>query len=76
MHIHMRRQCALCLQELSTERLDEYWYRLLTSYAQLQTFTPLLHPDAVPLEQALTNRYPFTPEQRTCRICKRLPNPT
>jgi hypothetical protein len=43
---------------------------LLTQYSRLQTFTPTLHPDATPLEDAL-----MRPEkvikfsQRTCNIC-------
>ncbi|GAB4819248.1 hypothetical protein N2152v2_006294 [Parachlorella kessleri] len=59
---------------LTPDHVQRYWYRLLTRYAQLQGFQPRLHPDAVPLEEAMVSRRWIPHDRRTCpRGCRSFP---
>lgn len=58
---------------LKPNNVLEYWYRLLLAYAELQTFTPSVHPDAMTLASSILGNAqelerPF--EERTCNICR------
>jgi hypothetical protein len=65
-----RAAAELVARELTPDTVQEYWYRLLTQYAALQDFTPRVHADAVPLEEALVARAALDPALRTCPHCR------
>lgn len=46
-----------------------YWKRLLEAYAALQRFQPSLHPQAVPIEEALLRRRSIAWWERECKVC-------
>ena len=57
---------------LTPSNVMEYWFRLMTAYSDLQTFSPTLHPDALPLTESNTHGGPAFErlfDERTCNMC-------
>ena len=57
---------------LAPDNIQEYWYRLLTAYSNLQTYKVELHPDAVSLGDSLSHPQYIDAEHRTG--CRPVPN--
>lgn len=60
----------LATEVLHPDNVALYWAELITQYSALQTFQPMVHPDAVPLEVALLRpERPVMVKDRTCLVC-------
>lgn len=60
---------TLIQRSLSPEMVLSYWAQLLQRYARLMSFRPTLHPDAIPLEDAVLARRNIDWSERTCTMC-------
>ena len=61
---------------LTPDNIQQYWIRLLTGYAQLIQFKPVLHADAVSIGKSLTTTtaLAFNFSSRTCNVCGHHPS--
>lgn len=58
---------SLAYEVLTKFNVNQFMVRLLQQYSELQDFTVVRHPDAVPLEESLLR--PFISSTRTCVVC-------